>query len=246
MNDIMMAEYIYLLQEREFIKTKEYVYKVGMTTKKNHERFNKYPKGSVLLFQMICNNSKNTEKLVIKKFKDTFKQRQDIGNEYFEGESKVMIDIIYLTIKDELNIHEEIINDDDTYQERENKIKFNLLCKKIYKIFHDCKKDESIGGNNNYDYKTFLRKYIPYNIRWDINNNYYILNRDYEYIGLNTKSIDYKINGQTYLFDDANKPWDNMNNYIRFCNEYKKIINDNSLKECLNMHNSTAIILTLD
>lgn len=35
-----------------------------------------------------------------------------------------------------------------------------------------------------YDYKSFLRKYIPYVIRWDINNNYYIVNRDYQYIGL--------------------------------------------------------------
>ena len=39
MNDtIMMTQYIYLLQEREFIKTKEYVYKVGMTKKENYER----------------------------------------------------------------------------------------------------------------------------------------------------------------------------------------------------------------
>lgn len=420
----MMSQYIYLLQEREFIKTKEHVYKVGMTKKENYERFNQYPKGSVLLFQMICNNCKNMEKLVLKKFKEIFKQRKDIGNEYFEGEYKDMIDIIYLTIKDELNIHEEIINDeeenDDKDEEQENNIKFNLLCEKICKIFPDYKNDESFGGNkkyikisiidneyvvyyinpklmdylhyyyenecetmfydyiinqyeidknvaqvlqyfnhlinkklvcldkiydihstdfitkinktkfyinienyddfqihltNNkfyckitekirqlfhcntivntslystmdevgtcnifknlknlkdcdylridvgiedyymitlykinskyYDYETFLRKYIPYVIRWDINNNYYIVNRDYEYIGLNNKSIDYTREGQSYLFNDRNKPWDNRNDYIRFCNEYKKIIKDNSLKECLNMHNSTATILTL-
>ena len=73
-----------------------------------------------------------------------------------------------------------------------------------------------------YDYKTFLRKYIPYVIRWDINNNYYIVNRDYEYIGLKSKSIQYDKGGQAYLFNDGNKPWDNRNDYIRFCNEYKK------------------------
>ena len=439
MNDIMMSQYIYLLQEREFIKTKEHVYKVGMTKKENHERFNQYPKGSVLLFQMICNNCNNMEKLVLKKFKETFKQRKDIGNEYFEGEYKVMIDIIYLTIKDELNIHEEIINDeeetintkeeqeqeeeddDEKDEEQENKIKFNLLCEKICKIFPDYKNDESFGGNkkyikisiidneyvvyyinsklmdylhyyyetecetmfadyiinqyeinknvadrlqyfnhlinkkivcvdkiydisstdfiskinktkfyinienyddfqinltNNkiyckitekirqlfhcntivntclystmvkedetydifkkiknlkdydnfridvgihdynmitlykinskyYDYKTFLRKYIPYVIRWDINNNYYIVNRDYEYIGLNSKSIDYKRKGEAYLFNDGNKPWDNKTDYIRYCNEYTKCVKENSLNDCLNSHNSTATILTL-
>jgi hypothetical protein len=437
-DNIMMSQYIYLLQEREFIKTKEHVYKVGMTKKENHGRFNQYPKGSVLLFQMICDNCKNMEKLVLKKFKETFKQRKDIGNEYFEGEYKCMVDIIYLTIKDELNIHEEIINDeeetinteeeqdeneedDDKDEEQENKIKFNLLCEKICKIFPDYKNDESFGGNKKYikisiidnkyvvyyinpklmdylhcyyenecetmfynyiinqyeinknvadrlqyfnhlinkklvcldkiydihstdfitkinktkfyinienyddfqihltndkfdckireknwqlfhcntiintclystmvkedetydifkkfkklkdydnfridvgiydyniirlykinskyyDYKTFLRKYIPYVIRWDINNNYYIVNRDYEYIGLNSKSIDYMCGGDVSLFNDGNKPWDNRNNYIRFCNEYKKIIKENSLNECLNMHNSTRTILTL-
>lgn len=122
MNDtIMMSQYIYLLQEREFIKTKEHVYKVGMTKKENHERFNQYPKGSVLLFQMICDNCKNIENQVIKLFKQNFKLRKDIGNEYFEGEYKNMIDIIYSTIKNE---KEECENDkitkyDDPHEEDE-------------------------------------------------------------------------------------------------------------------------------
>jgi len=411
-----MPEYIYLLKEREFIKTKENIYKVGMTKKENLKRFNQYPKNSILLFQMICNNCKNMENFIIKKFKETFKQRKDIGNEYFEGEYKLMIDIIYLTIKNELNIindEEKTINNEE--EDKENK--FNLLCEKIIcKIFPDYKNDESFGGNkkyikisisenneyvcyyinpqiindyyeyeidceNNYinhyeinkyvadklqyfinlinkkiiyidkiydinstdfiskinktkfyinienydyfqihltnnkiycntsekirqlfhcntiinnclystmvkedetydifknfknlkdydnfridvgiydyniiilskinskyyDYK-FLRKYIPYLIRWDINNNYYIINRDYEYIGLNSKYIDYMKGSQAYLFNDGNPPWYNKNDYIRFCNKYKKIIEDNSLKECLNIHNTTATILTL-
>ena len=450
----MMTQYIYLLQEREFIKTKEYVYKVGMTKKENHERFNQYPKGSVLLFQMICNNCKNMEKLVLKKFKETFKQRKDIGNEYFEGEYKDMIDIIYLTIKNNNSVEDAVVEDvvveDENHDIEEDwKLKhirdikskkyqenaFKIVCDKINNIFPDYQQDLSFGGtkkfikisliddeyfvyyinpqlksltytedgdayigkeyyenfteeeliykdyniicvdsikfawneeknyfnllvkeqiiipnkiydlqskgfikklstnkmkinidnyedfisthniliddniynkiyrilcynlvinekiyasidtdvfekvkkikdfdnicidigmmldNRNitngklitlhkinkkyYDYKTFLRKYIPYVIRWDINNNYYIVNRDYEYIGLKSKSIEYETGGQAYLFNDGNKPWDNRNDYIRFCNEYKKIIKDNSLKECLNTHNSTATILTL-
>jgi len=465
MNDIMMSQYIYLLQEREFIKTKEHVYKVGMTKKENHERFNQYPKGSVLLFQIICNNCKNMEKLVLKKFKETFKQRKDIGNEYFEGEYKSMIDIIYSTIKDENEIgigddddDENLVEKEDVeedlvekeYVEEDWKIEdwrmdvknkkyqenaFKIVCSKINNIFPDHQQDLSFVGTkkfikikliddeyfvyyinpqlksliysedgdtymdkefydnlteeeriykdysiicedrirfawgeeknyfdmlvrekiivpntiydlysrrfvkkllttkmkinidnyadfinthkiiietdiyekiwkilcynlvindkiyasidtdifeklkkikdfdnitidigmmfNNinktnttlidlykinkkyYDYESFLRKYIPYVIRWDINNNYYIVNRDYEYIGLNIKYIDYTPEGQAHLFNDGNKPWDNRNNYIRFCNEYKKIIKENSLNECLNMHNSTTTILTL-
>lgn len=95
------TNYIYLLQEREFIKTNEKIYKVGMTKQNNFKRFEQYPKGSVLLFQMCCDDSKNMETVIIKKFKECCKQRLEIGNEYFEGDSKNMIDIIYSTIKNE-------------------------------------------------------------------------------------------------------------------------------------------------
>ena len=36
----MTSQYIYLLQEQEFVNTKENVYKVGMTNEENCERFN--------------------------------------------------------------------------------------------------------------------------------------------------------------------------------------------------------------
>lgn len=104
-----MTNYIYLLQEREFIKTNEKIYKVGMTQKENFERFNQYPKGSVLLFQIICHDCKNMEVQVIKQFKEKFIQRKDIGSEYFEGNYKSMIDIIYSTVKSEEENVENIV-----------------------------------------------------------------------------------------------------------------------------------------
>lgn len=61
----MIINYIYLLQEREFVKTKETIYKVGMTKKENYIRFNQYPNGSILLFQMICNDCNYIEKEII-------------------------------------------------------------------------------------------------------------------------------------------------------------------------------------
>jgi hypothetical protein len=118
----MMTEYIYLLQEREFIKTNESIYKVGMTKKENHWRFNQYPKGSILLFQMICNDCNNIEKQILKFFKEMFNQRKDIGTEYFEGNYKDMIDIIYSTIKD---------NDKKVKDNSEDE---NLI-NKIYKMY---------------------------------------------------------------------------------------------------------------
>lgn len=97
----MLTNYIYLLQEREFIKTNEKVFKVGRTSKLNHTRFNQYPKGSVLLFQTICKNSKKMETIILKKFRKKFNPRKDIGNEYFEGDYNVMIDIIHSCVKEE-------------------------------------------------------------------------------------------------------------------------------------------------
>ena len=77
--------YIYLLQEREFIKTNESVYKVGKTKQENLTRFYQYPKGSLLLQQSVCSNCDLMEGNIIKIFKTKYIHRKDIGNEYFEG-----------------------------------------------------------------------------------------------------------------------------------------------------------------
>ena len=63
--------YIYLLIEREFIKTKENIFKIGKTTQINHERFNQYPKGSMLIYQSICQDCGNIEKQIIKNLKNS-------------------------------------------------------------------------------------------------------------------------------------------------------------------------------
>lgn len=415
---IMLINYIYLLQEREFVNKTENIYKIGRTKKENLQRFNQYPKGSKLLFQMICNDCINVEKNVLKMFKDKFNQRNDIGLEYFEGDYHMMIDIIYLTIKNE-DIEGE--NVESEYVEDEEKVKLNLLCEKISKIFPDYKNDESFGGNkkyikfnminqqysvcyinpflmdnlhyyyenqgksifdeyiiiqydinNNvadrlqyfnkliskktinidkiydinssnfidkinktklnlkienynefnlctsnikiyckiseklrqmfhcnmiinkclysvmvkeddnyvifkkfknlkdfdyfrvdigneyyiitkiykinskfYDYKTYLRKYTPYLIRWNKENNYYILNRDHEYIGLNVKYIEYDKKGECYLFNDGNVPFENNQHLIKMRNKYEKIIKEKELNECLNKNEFTQNIIHL-
>ena len=94
-------QYIYLLQEREFIKTKEDIYKIGKTKQSNDKRFKQYPKDSILLYQIICDNCDFIEKNLIKEFKNKFTHSKTIGNEYFKGNYKNMIDTIhtYITYK---------------------------------------------------------------------------------------------------------------------------------------------------
>lgn len=83
--------YIYLLQEREFVKTQEQIYKIGKTMQKNLKRFNAYPKGTILLFYSMCTDHHTMERLIIKTFSDNFIRRQDIGAEYFEGDLNSML-----------------------------------------------------------------------------------------------------------------------------------------------------------
>ena len=117
-------EYIYLLQEREFIKTKEHIFKIGKTKQENNKRFMQYPNGSILICQLLCNDCSILEKKNIKLFKEKYIHKKDIGNEYFEEDYKLMIIDIYKNIKEECienkleNISEK--NIDNIIEEEEN------------------------------------------------------------------------------------------------------------------------------
>lgn len=97
----MNIHYVYLLQEREFVNSKENIYKIGKTKKLNFIRFKQYPKGSILLFQSTCNDCNAMEKTIMSIFKQKFTQRKDIGREYFEGNHKKMIKIMNKCIENE-------------------------------------------------------------------------------------------------------------------------------------------------
>ena len=94
-------EFIYLIKEREFIKTKELIYKIGKTKQENLQRIKSYPNGSILLLYIITNDCDKKEKLIIQKFKEHFIHKKDIGNEYFMGDYNHMINIILSIISNE-------------------------------------------------------------------------------------------------------------------------------------------------
>ena len=119
-----ITNYIYLIHEREFIRTSEDIYKVGMSRQPNLDRFNNYPKGSILLFQMECTDCRFVESIVLQVFKDKFYKCFFYGNEYFKGDKKSMIDIIHLIITYESQIRERTTHRskfiEDILKEREN------------------------------------------------------------------------------------------------------------------------------
>lgn len=99
------TNYVYLLQISECIKMDENIYKIGMTRQENLKRFAQYPKGSILLFQMVCIDCHAIEKEIMQLFKQTFIQQKNYGNEYFRGNYHTMIEIMYHVIEDERIAH---------------------------------------------------------------------------------------------------------------------------------------------
>ena len=97
------TNYIYLVKEREFIKTNENIYKIGRSKQENTKRFLQYPKGSELILQETCIDCIKTEKMIINEFKNHFIHRKDIGYEYFEGDYLKMRKIVWGYLLDESN-----------------------------------------------------------------------------------------------------------------------------------------------
>ncbi len=93
---------IYLLQTREFINKS--IYKIGHSEKDGTCRTNQYPKQSILHLLLTCNNHAIIESKIIYDFKSKYIHKQEIGNEYFEGDLNQMImDIILIYQKNECN-----------------------------------------------------------------------------------------------------------------------------------------------
>jgi hypothetical protein len=120
----MTTGYIYLLQEREFIKTGEDVYKIGKTTQDIQKRMQGYPKGSKLVFVMPCTDCHETEKKLLKIFREKYARCKDIGAEYFKGDAKDMVNTI-------CENRERWESREDSDSEPENWVKFLDYQKKI-------------------------------------------------------------------------------------------------------------------
>jgi hypothetical protein len=95
---VVEIQYIYLVQEREFIKTGEPIYKIGKTKKENLTRFKQYSKGSQMLCQLISKDCDEDERVLLSKFRTSYVPRKDVGSEYFEGDYEKMIQDIHETI----------------------------------------------------------------------------------------------------------------------------------------------------
>lgn len=119
-------EHVYILHEREFIRLKENVYKIGRTKQKPHQRFNGYPKGSIPIYTKSVYDCLKIENIILSIFKKRYIQKLEYGTEYFEGDHNDMINQINeIIIKYDIyeiqnnNIH---IENDNKYKNNPNEV----------------------------------------------------------------------------------------------------------------------------
>lgn len=93
-----LYEGIYLLKTREFVNSKQEIYKIGRSNNLSTRVLN-YPNKSVVYLMIECIDSPKHEKYLIKLFTSKYKQECEYGKEYFSGVMTDMKDDIVNYIK---------------------------------------------------------------------------------------------------------------------------------------------------
>jgi hypothetical protein len=238
-------EYIYIIKTRESIRLNEDVYKIGRTAQEHTKRSIGYPKGSIIMLQKyVFDKSKQIEALIKETLKQKFKQRIDMGIEYFEGQYSLIEKNILNIIEQNINTNQIIINCNEIEHDNNNNDK-HYDEQQIKNIFPMYKDDVSFGGTKKlYKIKIFnkknmkfctitsysLNKYKSGDI--EIYEHEYYIGKDYSNIGHNyfKKIIQKKILDENICYDfnflDVQSQFQNhkfiLNNVI-FYNENKII-----------------------
>lgn len=103
-------QYVYIIQEREFIRLEEPTFKIGKTAKENsRDRISSYPKGSTLMLLLPVKNCHKTEDEIMNVFCKKYIQKRDYGKEYFEGDIDSMVEDV-INIARFINLKESTVN----------------------------------------------------------------------------------------------------------------------------------------
>ena len=159
MNVTKDSEYIYLLQEREFVRLSEPTYKIGRTSAGPFSRVKSY-KGSRVIIILSVIDSKICEQNIISIFKTKYTLMKQYGYEYFNGDVCEMArDVVSIctrfglttTSTDDYIVIYKNGSKDDKYENRENTTGDNHN--------DDCSDDYVVYNiYNSYDYSTPIKK----------------------------------------------------------------------------------------
>lgn len=226
------GNYCYIIQEREFIKTKESIYKIGKTAKGCCKRFKKYPKGSILILLLKVDCCDIIENKIINIFDYKFIQRKDIGREYYEGCITDMIKEMEHIVKNEINIpHDEKIaqlinlNNDMEKQLDEKNKEINILRQEIEK-YKDTDKillKKSINEVKKENKIVTMKENIFDNFMMFLNKNTQKTNNCKDNKKLNF--LYDKLKNDSY-YTNLNFESKRMGNYKYICNEVEKTLKE--------------------
>lgn len=118
-----MNGYVYLI--KMFVSNDQDIYKFGRTKRKFMDRFNEYPKEAQPKIELVLwhDNIQTFETEVLREFRKVFRERRDIGYEYFQGDVEQMKQLIishYIPailisdVKDMMHLHVEKHNSVET------------------------------------------------------------------------------------------------------------------------------------
>lgn len=216
---------VYIILEREFKdkkfnnKDEDYkIYKIGRTYKLNDEIFYQYPKGSILMRECNVQNSSMCEKEIAKLFAKQFKQRTDIGNEYFEGKFSDMDNFFALIVaKYKMNKND---NKDECTCENCGTTFTTIYNKRRHidegfcKILKDIKKKETTNKLQNYD-----QIKIEYDLLLEKNTSLEFKNNKLE---IHVEKLEKNIENSEKNIEKLEKKIEKLEEKLDEANEYKE------------------------
>jgi len=131
----LISSGLYLLREREFIKSNETIYKIGRSDDVM-KRVNQYPNGSMVYLIIGCNDNAIHESNLIEIFNNKFANEKYVGNEYFKGDMFLMKETMLEYMKSKQNNF--YIIDEELIIERVNK-ENNLCIPRVEQNIHNIK-----------------------------------------------------------------------------------------------------------
>lgn len=103
-------EHVYLLREREFVRIGEDIYKIGKTRQTPKKRFHGYPKNSEIILIVDVDDCTVVENRIKKVFNQRFRQRRDIGIEYYQGDRTEIIKMFRACVENNISTDISLLN----------------------------------------------------------------------------------------------------------------------------------------
>ncbi len=86
-----MTGYLYLFQTKEFVDSRQPIYKFGKTTKLNLDEFEELPVGSRVILQISCDDCHVLERKINSLFTVNYEPKNPNERGYFRGNHKSMV-----------------------------------------------------------------------------------------------------------------------------------------------------------